>query len=926
MARTVPTDQSQAYVFLFMAIYLFSNKLLRPGLYLPPEYRPRNLFATLDAVFEVVPQGVLEHLLRSRLSILKGAREQLLLVAGHCKQARFFRILAEVGLADGWVNERQHGQECLWFAASMGLIGVVGRLLEKGCRPDERLTFRTWAGLTHIVNPTAVLEAIKNGHFECAQLLLQHCDVNAPLLLPGSRSSKKYDATTFQEFARHHASADERSQWKEGWMRGLRMLLEAGANLDALFTWSPRRDYIWDTDPERWDSGYWIGQQQPDVLTSHCFRRILQSRPGHHRTRWWPSILDYFFYFDRPVFNHFSHYSQAFTRKVTRSGVLQALERGNLDQYLDSKQSSIYDHDIRNLLQTILAEQFFIREYETPNKLPSEHAPAKKPYLEVVRALLDLGIDFDHTSTLEVPRGYDIYRPRIQLGNERERTYCNQVTFLLYAILCDTLRTEPQLEAMQVLIGRGADVTCSHLVQASRYPGTGLLKLVLSHVEGIATEGARALAVSASRNNFEAVELLLDAGVDVNTELVDRRGKPGSIVAFVLENWDGCQQDPSQMVRFLVSRGAILRVSREKPLLSDLLRFPLTYRYVIRLPSILQTACFAIDQGLESGDPDILSASMLECCGCPPHLNRCDDSLEMFEYLFWKGASLGPGSPLAAWIYTGGGIGLVQEMLDRGADKNSHSAQNLLFGGRLTPLQAAAAVCNEEVVLLLLREGADVNAPAKGRPGTTALQAICSFNVNSQDEQERKTRIVQTLIAHDANVNAGLADQIGATALQHAAADGDLPLAVLLLRHGADVNAPPFKKMKCNALDRAAGTGRLDMVKLLLNANALSHLRGMTGYDGAIKRAEKHKHFVVADLIRQHAAETASNEELINPYLQQPPRDWREYRYGSDSDSYSDSEDASWDSDSDSSQSWFLSLESESNQSDRSEDMYSADD
>lgn len=918
MARTVPTDQSQAYVFLFMAIYLFSNKLLRPGLYIPPEYRPRKLFATLDAVFKVVPQGVLQRLLRSRLSILKDAREQLLLVAGHCKQARFFRILAEVGLADGWVNERQHGQECLWFAASMGLIGVVGRLLKKGCRPDERLTFRTWASFTHIVNPTAVLEAIKNGHFECAQLLLQHCDINTPLLLPGS--SKKYDATTFQELARHHASADERSQWKECWMRGLRMLLEAGANLDALFTWSPRRDCFWDTDPERWDSGYGIGQQQPDELTSHCFRQILQSRPGHHGTGWWPSILDYFFYFDRPVFNHFSHYSQAFTRKVTRSGVLQALERGNLDQYLDSKQSSIDDHDIRNLLQTILVEQFFIREYETPNKLPSEHAP-KKPYLEVVRALLDLGIDFDHTSTLEVPRGYEIYEPWFQLGNERERTYCNQVTFLLYAILCDTLRTEPQLEAVQVLIGRGADVTCSHLVQASRYPGTGLLKLVLSHVEGIATEGARALAVSASRNNFEAVELLLDAGVDVNTELVDRRGKPGSIVAFVLESWDAPQQDPSQMVRFLVSRGAILRVSREEPLLSDLLRFPLTSQYVMRLPSFFQTACFVIDQGLESGDPDILSASMLECCGCPPRLNRCDDSLELFEHLFRKGASLGPGSPLAAWIYTGGGTGLVQEMLDSGADENCHSAQNLLFGGRLTPLQAAAAVCNEEVVLLLLREGADVNAPAKGHPGRTALQAICSFDVNSQNEQKRKTRIVQSLIDHGADVNAAPAHGYGYTALQMAAERGDLPLAILLLRHSADVNAPPSKKTRYNALDRAAGTGRLDMVKLLLNANALSHLRGMTGYDGAIKQAEKHKHFVVADLIRQHTA-----EELMNPYLQQPPRDWREYRYGSDSDSDSDSEDASWDSDSDSSQSWFLSSESESNQSDRSEDMYSAND
>ncbi|ROW13355.1 hypothetical protein VPNG_05493 [Cytospora leucostoma] len=195
--------------------------------------------------------------------------------------------------------------------------------------------------------------------------------------------------------------------------------------------------------------------------------------------------------------------------------------------------------------------------------------------------------------------------------------------------------------------------------------------------------------------------------------------------------------------------------------------------------------------------------------------------------------------------------------------------------------QAAALQGKEEIVMCLLEAGAAVNAPAIRR-GFTALQAICTFTPDTQEKQERKVRIIKSLIDYGANINAAPAMTGGFTALQATAHIGDLDTAILLLQQGADVNAPPCRDprayyMNGNALDTAAAHGRLDMVKLLLSVNALSQLRGDTGYDGAIQLAEESSHFSVAELIRKHAAENRSDKKLENPYLSHPPRDWHEY-------------------------------------------------
>ncbi|KAK7737961.1 hypothetical protein SLS53_006339 [Cytospora paraplurivora] len=254
----------------------------------------------------------------------------------------------------------------------------------------------------------------------------------------------------------------------------------------------------------------------------------------------------------------------------------------------------------------------------------------------------------------------------------------------------------------------------------------------------------------------------------------------------------------------------------------------------------------------------------------------------MFEYFYKNGAQVRPGAVLTVWIVLDGGIELLKKLLDEGADINCHLRTGGGFDGS-SPLQAAAKKGKEEVVLLLLKAGAAVNAPAIGSEGRTALQAACCFDTATQEEQARKDRILMSLIEHGANINAAPAQCDGSTALQLTAERGDLHTALLLLEKGADVNAPPcgdreFETSKFqNTLDQAASMGCLDMVKLFLNRNALSHTRGDTGYDGAIEIAEEDDHFAVAELIRRHAAESSRDEQLINPYLSHPPRDWHEY-------------------------------------------------
>jgi ankyrin repeat protein len=162
-----------------------------------------------------------------------------------------------------------------------------------------------------------------------------------------------------------------------------------------------------------------------------------------------------------------------------------------------------------------------------------------------------------------------------------------------------------------------------------------------------------------------------------------------------------------------------------------------------------------------------------------------------------------PVAPVAR-LHNAAGIGDIDTIkaLIRGqVDVNSPFPEGQ-FGNAL---QAAAYVGSEEIVRLLLKNGANVNA--KGGYYGTALQAA------SFDGDEL---IVRLLLENGANINAR-GGRYG-NALQAASYLGQKEVVRLLLQNGAEVNAPGGKYG--SAIRAARRKDRYDVVQLLLENGA----------------------------------------------------------------------------------------------------------
>lgn len=583
-------------------------------------------------------------------------------------------------------------------------------------------------------------------------------------------------------------------------------------------------------------------------------------------TRIW-SVLDYLFCFHPRLFYKFApNWSPAHASQPTRAGILMSLELGpnTLSEYCDRLAQNVGWACLYEYLELLVAEQL-------TGIGPWISGPRRAVDLETVRDLVELGVSMD-----KVLSHAPCLLANFMEGRVKE-SYRD----------CD-------MEVIQYLLDNRAVVDDRAIQLAVRWQETGLLALLIQNTVDLRQQVAGAVVEAAVANNLEAVKILLDAGVDVNTDFKrDRRlfqylpGERGhetaSLLCQVVELWNLPFKDLNIMIDFFVRRGAQFRLSAMKPHLSDLMESVLKSDALRPEGLLKRIVQYIIDAGCDLSDPEVPSARLLEACGFPmPRFDNIE-RLEIFESMFRSGGLLRPGAPLAALVRLGGGVELVNEMLCGGVDIDAYYHWHGVCMN--TALQEAAKMLSEELVVLLLQKGADVNAPARGKWGETALQAICSRVPQSSTEKAQQISIINLLLAYGAKINAAPARFGGRTALQSAAKCGNLEVTMLLLSYDppADVNAPPSQYYDAGdpydyALDSAASEGHIDVVQLLLNNNALSSFPGDTGYKGAIGAAKEAGFPAVAKLIRQHLT-AISRSSTTRTNLSQPQRDWHEYGY-----------------------------------------------
>lgn len=773
-----------------MVIYLLSNNMIDTD----EDPDEVGMSKILEMTFTFVSRRLLLALLRSHLPSIKAAWEKLLLGAEQLINTEAFRFLISVGIDNDWLDEYHQGHEYLFSAARMNCSDILCTLIARGCRADS---YPKW------YYKSAIVEILQNGNLDCARLLIQNLDSNHEfdLRIP-------YKSTHFAMFM--VAFDDTRPDHLDC----LELLVKQGADVDSeinKYHPAPRNGWLW--------------------------RKI---RRGKLMEYWPVLILDYIYYFHRPLFPRLVSYSETPLR-FSRARALWHLDqgvnvlRGYLTSNLDftkpwegvagNHTSTATSGERKNrCLGILLAEQFLL----------SISYPKEKVWWSRVKGLSELEFDLTWLLKSKELSAYMLYATARLITSDEGHD------------------KEEGLHFMQWLLGQGFKVEADALMAAIDDSQGAILECLASFCADFEKEGGEALVRAVLRDKFDAAKRLLDKGVD-----------PNSTVYHGTNAFEAAACESSlAMMKYLVERGATLRTSEQGDHPCRVLEGMFRSSRSTHTHEMFDKFQYIIEKHIMIDGPSYPSSYILEIC-LEGNYHQIGQGRKVFEFMFKNGARLQPGSPLAMWIATGGRHQLVQDMLDAGADPNAYSFdRSSVPDGSIhlnrSPLQAAAGIGDYKLVFMLIERGADVNRPALGDSGKTALQAVCAWDPVRREERLRKDKIIKLLLGKGADVNATNSE--GCTALLHAAQLGDLSSAFRLLKHGAKVNVTAslnYFPWATTALDTAAIHGRLDMVQFLLNAGALSSSAGGEGkdYDGAIQMAREEGHFVVSELICKHCAD-----------------------------------------------------------------------
>lgn len=398
---------------------------------------------------------------------------------------------------------------------------------------------------------------------------------------------------------------------------------------------------------------------------------------------------------------------------------------------------------------------------------------AKLGEIDLVRSLIARGIDVDASAghfmrRTALEQAVACQHPRIvelllNAGAD-PKNQLNSESWLLNA----ALRGSHRLEILEMLFNGGADVNaicdeynCLLLTCAVAHGNREIISFLLAvgaNIDAIDEYSGTALQLAVLREDVETVQILIDAGADIEATA-------GDLVFEDKGNY-------------------------------HLLRTPIQQASLNGNAEIVQ---ILVNEG---ADVNAFEWDVYDDSDAWEQYRKHDwESYDEFEESDLYQAII--MTPLQAAVFRRDSV-MVQILLDAGAHVDAKG-----FGD--TPFQIAAALDQAKIMQILWTHGADVNAPAADEGGKTALQAAArAGNYES----------VQNLLALGSDINAPASPDGGRTALQAAAESGDIDLAKIFVEAGADVNAnaSPIKGRTC--LQAAAEYQHVEMVSMLLNEGA----------------------------------------------------------------------------------------------------------
>ena len=223
-----------------------------------------------------------------------------------------------------------------------------------------------------------------------------------------------------------------------------------------------------------------------------------------------------------------------------------------------------------------------------------------------------------------------------------------------------------------------------------------------------------------------------------------------------------------------------------------------------------------------------------------------------------------------------GGVGIVQLLLERGANVNAQDKDHL------TPLHLACYNGKLEIVRALLSHGAGVNA--KGILGQTALHLVLDGNRSGRDA----IGVVRLLLENGADVNAQDSSE---TPLHLACNYGKPAIARLLLIHGANANAVNIRRqtplhmlsLGPYVVDESPSKSPSRLVGLLVNGGADANARDNDNETPLHTAFRNNRFDIVECLFNKGANEDAKNNEGETPIQLAPPQsinsEWLRSKY-----------------------------------------------